>query len=172
MQTNLNSITIVLSLFIGLISANANTAESLSKRIHSFHNELKKSTKKVPKNVMREFLPTQKDLEVLFPGQGKKAWSMIEDQVNIFIENADRAAQEIKSKNIIKTKLINSRKNDSPYTETLSSIPRNISVFRAKFQYESRRVGVTSTGQNGCYVYVNNRWVLIHRLLNIAQKLK
>ena len=111
---------------------------------------------------LRSMMPTQKDLQYLFPKHAKQLWPKFEKGIEFLAKNADKIADEVTKGGELKAiEAIDIRKikDRTPgYKRLLEIIPKDVAIFDIRVTRAERSSG------GGTYLYLHERWIWINDL--------
>jgi len=141
------------------------SGESLVSAVKRLHSGLKAESKEERQTALKRILPTQADLETLFPGHGEKLWGMLGPRLRQMVENIDEVAAELTRQEWTQIEPIDVRQKDDSgrYEQVLGTIPKDIPVFRIVTRSNASAAGSSS------YLLINDRWVFIRGLEGIPK---
>ena len=113
---------------------------------------------------LRSMLPSEKDIEYLFPKHAKKLIPLFAKGDEFLLQNVDRIAEEVTHKGAelesVATIDVRTDKNRAQrYKQILEIIPKDVPVFEISVR---RKDGSGSGG--GSYLLVKDRWIWIKDL--------
>ena len=135
----------------------AKKTPTLEDAYRAFHTGMASEKKDEQIKVLKAFLPTRKDVEVLFPKHADIVWKDEEAAQNLLIEHiADVAREATRDGKIEKINKHDLRADKKPTTRNkrvLAMIPSNIPVYRLDIHQEK------GAGGMGDFLFVNGRWI-------------
>jgi uncharacterized protein (TIGR03067 family) len=146
---------------IVLKRAKGEPTPSLDQAIREWHKGLASPKKEERVKALKLMLPTEKDIEGLFPKQGEKLWPFFEKVNKALLDHVDDVSRELTEGGAIKKiKAIDvrkdKRKSSDSYKRILALIPEDVEVYEATVDYEKD----LSAG-GGTYLYHGGRWFFI-----------
>lgn len=152
--------------FAGVVPAQdkaVSHAESLVERLRDFHAEMADPSAEVRKKALTGFLPSRKDMEILFPKDVGLFWKQLAAHNKRMTEHVDEIAREVTKEKWTEIEAIDVRERDEAgtYKSVLAIIPKDIPVFRAIRRSEKR------SSSSSSYLFIEGRWIHLQGLEKI-----
>ena len=134
--------------------------KKLIERITNFDQQMVDGSKQEKIKAVKDLLPTKADIQILFPNDVDAVWGDVEKTRNRFTDNVERISAQIKQWSAdTKRTAIDARteKQENHHQEVLAIIPKEIPVYRVK--YEGKINGEMDSDTLNTFLYLNDRWV-------------
>ncbi len=136
-----------------------NSEQGLKEAIQALHKAMESGKREEQEKALRDILPSQKDIEILFPKHAARLQPFNDQARQEYIKHAPEVAKELTRHGAIQAievdNVRSSDKNKSykSYKRVLEMIPKEVPVYEFHIQFKEAR----SSG--AAYLFVNDHWI-------------
>lgn len=140
----------------------------LGNSLQLWYKGLSSKKPEVRRQTLQSMLPTQKDIETLFPHHAQQLWLQLDKLHQGMLGRTDVIARDLTRAGTLWAIAAHdirrhSKKAASTYKKALELLPREVAIYEAVVESQTREAWT------GPYLYVNGRWVYFPNLLAVVQ---